>query len=342
MNSLSIENLIDTPGAVPVRMVSGLGRPFTVEIDHGDAKMRFRHDVDGLGQPQTDDPDFGFNLSPNFAPWWKDMPLPKVVQSASTGAARTPPGGELLNARTAYRESYPLTVSNDERNLPTPSGKPLLRLKGEKFTRVFPHTTIDYSDLRPQVFQDIGPTPPGWMAPPRLDREEARAINAVVGAPAAYPEDMTTDISGFGSLHEAFMGQIPGMVTSYDQLNTPSGQAATAAVTQQVAQAKAAGASPSEIEQIIAMGSQAAALYLQAKAIQKMGPAQPQSMLPIKPGPTLASTLIAADEPIYKRPLFWVGVAAALAAGTMALSSSSGPDRFAPRRPRFKSRRNVR
>lgn len=308
--------------ALSVQGLSRLAAPLTVEIDHGDAKMRFRHDVAGLGQPQTDDPDFGFNLSPNFAPWWKNMPLPKVVQSASTGAARTPPGGELFNARTAYRESYPLTVSNDERNLPTPSGKPLLRLKGEKFTRVFPHTTIDYSELRPQVFPDIGPTPPGWVSPPRYDQEEMRAVNAVVGSPAAYPEDMTTDISGFGSLHEAFMGQIPGMVTSYDQLNTPAGQAATSAVTQQVAQAKAAGASPSEIEQIIAMGAQAAALYLQARTIQKMPAPTP---LPVKPGPTLASTLIAADEPIYKRPLFIGGVAVLLGiAGYAAFKGGNG------------------
>jgi len=327
MNSLSIENLIDTPGTVPVRMVSGLGRPFTVEIDHGDAKMRFRHDVAGLGQPQTDDPDFGFNLSPNFAPWWKDMPLPKVVQSASTGAARTPPGGELLNTRTAYRESYPLTVSNDERNLPTPSGKPLLRLKGEKFTRVFPHTTIDYSDLRPQVFPDIGPTPPGWVSPPRYGQEEARAVNAIVGAPAAYPEDMTTDISGFGSLHEAFVGgygmhDVPGIVVSLDD---PPAKAATAAVTQQAAAAKAAGASPSEIEQIIAMGSQAAALYLQARAIQKMPAPAP---LPVKPGPTLASTLLAADEPFYKRPLFIGGVAVLLGvAGYAAFKGGNGGSR---------------
>jgi hypothetical protein len=306
--------------ALTLQGLSRLAAPLTVEIDHGDSKMRVRHELAGFGQPQSDDPDFGINLDPNFSPWWKQMPPPDVVQSASTGAQATPPPGQLRSARTGYRESFPVTPSNDERNLPLPSGKPLLRLKGQKFTRVYPHTEIDYSELRPQVFPEIGPTPSGWMAPPRYGDEEARAMNAVVGAPAAYPEDMTTDISGFGSLHEAFMGQIPGMVTSYDQLSTPSGQAATQAVTDQVKQAQAAGASPSEIEKIIQMGAQAAALYLQSRALQKMPTPTPAPA--VKPPTSLATALFAPDEPIYKRPLFWVGVAAAVAAGGMALSSS--------------------
>lgn len=303
--------------------MSRLSAPLTVEIDHGDSKMRVKHELHGfLGQPQTDDPDFGFNLSPDFSPWWKQMPSPDVVQSASTGARRTPPPGQLLNAKTAYRESYPLTVSNDERNLPTPSGQPLLRLKGEKFTRVFPHTEIDYADLRPQVFPEMGPTPSGWMAPPRIADEEARAVNAVVGAPAAYPEDMTTDISGFGSLHDAFMGRmgqggVPGMIVSLDQ---PTTQAATSAVTQQVAAAKAAGASPSEIEQIIQMGAQAAALYLQQRAISKM-PAPTPAPTPATPG--FMSTVFAPDQPFYKRPLF-IGGAAVLAAAVAALALKGG------------------
>lgn len=341
MNALSLENLIDTPGSVPMRMVSGLGAPFTVEIDHGDAKMRFRHGVAGLGQPQTDE-DFGLNLDPNFAPWWRDMPLPKVIQSASTGAARRPRGGELLNAKTAYRESYPLTESNDERNLPMPSGKPLLRLKGEKFTRVFPHTNIDYADLRPQLFPEIGPTPSGWMSPPRYGEEEARAMNAVVGAPAAYPEDMTTDISGFGSLHEAFIGRmaaIPGMIVSLDD---PSAQAATQAVTEQVKAAQAAGAGPSEIEQIINMGAQAAALYLQKRAMDKAAAAVPK---PVTMGPTTGAQPGVASEPFYKKPLFLGGLLVAAAAATVALTSGGGgKDRFAARRPRFRqsARRHYR
>lgn len=309
MNSLSLSAL------------SRLSAPLTVEIDHGDSKMRVRHELAGFGQPQTDDSEeqFGFNLDPDFAPWWKTMPLPQVVQSASTGAQATPPGGQLRTARSGYRESYPLTESNDERNLPTPSGKPLLRLKGEKFTRVYPHTEIDYADLRPQVFPEIGPTPQGWVSPPRYGEEEARAMNAVVGAPAAYPESMTTDISGFSSLHAAFMGQIPGMVTSYDQLNTPEAKAATDAVAKQVADAKAAGATPSDIEKIIQMGAQAAALYLQSRTIAKMPAPAPAPA----PAPSLMSKIVAADEPFYKRPLF-IGGAAALALGVAALALKGG------------------
>lgn len=320
MNSLSIENLIDTPGAVPVRMVSGLGAPFTVEIDHGDAKMRFRHDVAGFGQPQTDDPDFGLNLDPSFAPWWKQMPVPEdMVQSASTGARRMPPPGSLLTAKTAYRESYPLTVSNDERNLPTPSGQPLLRLKGEKFTRVFPHTDIDYSELRPQVFPEIGPSPSGWMAPPRMGDEEARAVNAVVGAPAAYPEDMTTDISGFGSLHAAFMGQVPGMITSYEQMmSTPSTQAATSAVAKQAADAKAAGASPDTVDKIIQFGSQFIAGALKGRT--------PTPAPAVKP--TIGASILGADLPFYERPLFLGGVAAlAVVGGVLAFKGGNGGKR---------------
>jgi hypothetical protein len=294
MNALSLQNLIDTPGARPVRMVSG------------------------LGQPQTDD-EFGLNLDPDFAPWWKEMPTPKVIQSASTGARATPPDGYLRKAGSGYRESYPLTVSNDERNLPTPSGKPLLRLKGEKFTRVYPHTETDYSELRPQVFPEIGPTPSGWMAPPRIADEEARAVNAVVGAPAAYPEDMTTDISGFGSLHEAFMGQIPGMVVSLDD---PAPAAAQKAVVQQAAQAQAAGASPSTVDKIINFGAQ-----FIAGALKGTAPAAK---------PTLPAAILGADQPFYTRPLFLGGVAVLAGVGVYVATRDGGGKR---RRSRGTTRR---
>lgn len=313
--------------ALTVQGMGSLSAPLTVEIDHGDAKMRFKHELRGLGQPQTDHDEFGFDLSPTFAPWWKEIPGRKDDWIRTR---RTPERGELFKAQDAYRPAWPTTPSNDERNLPTPSGKPLVRLEVRKFTRTFPHTTIDYSQLSPQVGPEDTPMPSGWMPPPRFDDEEARAVNAVVGSPAAYPEDMTTDISGFGSLHEAFFGNymadIPGIVVSLDD---PPAQAATAAVAQQAAAAQAAGAAPSVVAEIINFGSQAASLYLQQRAIEKAKAAQPSLLAKAQALGTKAyTTLFAPEEPFYKKPLFIGGVALlAVSVGALAMKGGKGGGR---------------
>jgi hypothetical protein len=280
MNALTIQGLNGLG-----RHMRGLSAPLTIEIDHGDMRTRFRHELAGLGEPQTDDPmdqDFGINLTPGFAPWWKQVPPPKgMPQSAATGARAKPSRGELFRAKDAYRESFPYTPSMDARDLPSSdTQEPLKQLPHRDYPGSFPHRWIDYRDLYPATGPEQGPTPSGWEPAPMLSHEEMRAVNAAMPGPWASPEDMAQDISGikgFGSLHEAFtagrrvrgMGQlVPSSVTT-----AIAGQAMQAGAT-----AAAQGATPSTTAQIISsvvdFGSSAASLYLQQRQIEQQREAE--------------------------------------------------------------------
>jgi hypothetical protein len=259
------------------RHLRGLAARLTIEIDHGDMRTKFRHELAGLGEPQTDDPmdaDFGINLSPGFAPWWKQIPPPDMPQSAATGARARPARGELFRAKDAYRESMPVTPDNDARDLPSSfTGKPLKQLPHRDYPGSFPHGWMDYGRLYAATGPEQGPTPSGWEPAPMLSREEMRAVDATLPGPWSSPEDMVQDISGFGSLREAFIGRprMGGMGQLMVPPSVTSSLAATAST--EAAKAAAAGAKPSETAQIISsivdFGSSAASIYLQQQEIER-------------------------------------------------------------------------
>lgn len=244
-------------------------------------------------------------LRPNYGTDWIQPPLGPDEVTTQRG---TPTPGQLRKARSADRPAYPLTPSNDARDLTNSfTGRPMISTPRRDFTIQYPHKWIPYEDLRAATGPERGPTVPGWGTTPTEAQLRARAENGGQPVPWVAEDHMAHDISGFSSLHEVHgmghlsliigrrvrakiakclsgMGDIPGMVTSWDQLfASPTGTAAVNAVTQQATTAAAAGASPSTIEQIIDVGAKAAALALQASGkIQAPPPPQPaqSSMIP--------------------------------------------------------------
>lgn len=255
------------------------------------------------GNPISED-DLGLDpkgLSPNFAPWWVQPPLRPDEVTTQRG---TPTPGELRRTHSEDRFSNPMTPSMDARDLKNSfTGRRLDQFKRRDFPGQYPHTWTPYEEIRTATGPEKGPSPPGWGPVPSSSALRQGAIDAGGNVPWETEDNMAHDISGFSSLHEmngmaslslvigrrvrakvaehlSGMDQIPGMVTSYDQLNSPAGQAAVGAVTKTATTAAAQGAAPSTIEQIISFGAKAAAAALGSRA--GLPPPQPvqASMIP--------------------------------------------------------------
>lgn len=274
-------------------------------------------DVD---QNPMDESDLGLDpkgLSPNYAPWWVQPPLRPDEVDTQRG---TPTPGETREAHSEYWPANPLTPSNDARDLPNAyTGKPMRNLPRQNYPGDFPHTWIPYEDLKVATGPEMGPTPPGWAPVPSSEQLRARAENGGQPVPWIAEDQMTSDISGFSSLHDigrlqigtrgsvaaihqrvlarmakhhndSFrgmfgLGQIPGLVTDADlqqQLaNDAAANAAAGAVTKTAVTAQAQGASPDTISQIISFGAKAATAALQATGkLPAPKPVASASMLP--------------------------------------------------------------
>lgn len=319
MNALSAENL------------GTLSAPLVIDVHHGDARVRWEHQVSGLGQPQTDKDDFGENLAPDFAPWWKQIPARK---DEWVRTRRNVQKGEAYKAADAYRGAWPMSPSNDERNLPTADGHPLIQYRHKRFTTNFPHTWIDYEKMVPMVGPDEPPMPQGWLPPPLFAEEEQRAISAVFPGPAVGPEDMARDISGmhgFASLQDLMAGG-PGLGVAVSTVPIPSGVTTSIASAAQDAatQTAASGGSTTDVlgavAQVIDLGSQIAAVEIQRQALaaaRKITVPSPTLMTPVSPGAGGPSLLAIG------------GIAAAgLAVLAVALSVGGRRGRGTPRRAR--------
>jgi hypothetical protein len=245
--------------------------------------------------PTTDD-DLGLNpkgLSPNYAPWWVQPPLKRDEVTTQRG---TPTPGELRKAHSEDRFAQPLTPNNDARDLKNSfTGRRLDQWKRRDFPGQFPHTWKPYEDIQTATGPEMGPTPPGWGMMPTPAALRQGAIDAGGNVPWGTEDNMAHDISGFSSLHDvngmaalslivgrrvrAVLSQkLSGMgqfITSYSQLETPAGQAAVNAVTNEATKAAASGADDKTVEQVIQLGAQVAALALQVK-YQTTGPVAPK------------------------------------------------------------------
>ena len=326
MNHLTLQNMNGCGHAM-----RGMAAPLIIEIDHGDLRSKLRHDMADLMPDSLLDQDGGAGLARDWAPWWTQMPPPRVPQSPAAGAAGKPRKGEAVIATTENRQPYPLTPSNDARQLKSPfTGKPLARYPVKPYPGSFPHTWTPYELLKADAGHEdwSAPTPPGWTAPPLSMDEERRAVGAAFPEGWAPEDAMAHDISGFGSLHAAFlasrgMGQIPGMVG----VSAEEAASAAAAVTRQATAAQAAGASPDVVSSIVDFGSQAAAIYLQKRTIDQAKQAESQQRI------LLAQQAAASGVPFPRAAGgvgtgtavgVGIGIAALAAAIALALSRKRG------------------
>jgi hypothetical protein len=150
-----------------------------------------------------DENDLGLDpkgLSPNYAPWWTQIPLKPGQVTTQRG---TPTPGEARAADSEYWASSPLTPSNDARDLPNSyTGKPLRQHKAENYPGSYPHTWIPYEKMQAATGPEMGPTPPGWAPIPTASAVQASAENGGQPLPWVAEDQMTHDVSGFGSLQE--------------------------------------------------------------------------------------------------------------------------------------------
>jgi hypothetical protein len=150
------------------------------------------------------------------------------------------------------------------------------------------------------------------------------------------------DTSGWGSESNDTFAYIPnlgagddwkaGLVTSLD---SPAGQAvtnaATAAVTSQVRSGEL-----STTEQIANAVSSAAKIAAQVYIAKKTpAPARP-SMIS-----TMATTILAPDQPLWKRPLFWVGAALLVGVGGFVALKGGGGKSGGRRKTTRRYRKNA-
>ncbi len=239
-------------------------------------------------------------LRPNYGTDWIQPPLKKDEVTTQRG---TPTPGETRKAYSADRPSFPMTPSNDARDLTNSfTGRPMSRMARRDFTTQFPHTWMPYEELKAATGPEMGPTPPGWAPIPTAAQLRRRSQETDIPVPWVAEDHMTHDISGlrgFASIHD-----IPGMVVSLDD---PGVQAAAGAVQKQADAAKAAGASPDVVNQVIDVAAKAAALALQARA---------GTMGPVSPKPATSSILPSFLTSGNNTPLYVAGgltLAAALA-----------------------------
>jgi len=228
------------------------------------------HVLSGVGEPMTDDEPYGFNLSPDFAPWWKQIP---GAYGEETRTRRTPERGEAFVAKDNIHPSWPVTKGNDERNLRSSfTGKPIKQLPHRNYPGSFPHGWVDYNDLYAATGPERGPRPSGWESAPRYADEKARAIEAAMPSPWASEENMVYDISGFGDLASA-MGHhgfghlglyVPPSVSTAiaSQATTAALEAATPSLAMQISSA------------VVDFGSSSAALYLQQREMERQRAAE--------------------------------------------------------------------
>jgi hypothetical protein len=316
MTHMSIQNM-NGVGTLMRRRISSAGRLTLNDIVPPD------------GTPTSED-DLGLDpkgLSPNYAPWWVQ---PRLKSDEVTTQRGTPTPGETRKAYSADHPAFPMTPSNDARDLPNSyTGKPLRQLPRRNYPGDFPHTWIPYEDLQNATGPEMGPTQPGYAPIPSEAQMRARASDGGAPVPWVAEDHMTHDISGFSSLsqlgqngwlrhvmgqrvrgrmvaHLKGMGDIPGMVVDLD---APAPAAAVNAVTNQAVTAAAAGASPDTITQIIDFGSKAATLALQASGAI--------------PKPATTSILPAALTSSAATPVIIMGGAAALL-GAVLLAMKGG------------------
>jgi hypothetical protein len=297
MNGLSLQNMNGVAGHVPVA----------------------RPGVAGLGQSDVD-----WNLTPDWwmteavAPWWR---RPALRPGETTRTRRTPEGGEERAVPTADRASWPLTPSNDERNVPSAfTGRPLRRLPKQTYPGSYPHGWIPYEDLTGRVDVEAAPMPSGWLPPQRLSEEEARAVQAGFPAPWAPPEAMAYDVSGFGDLAAAMgAARLSGLgVYVPPSVSTAIASEATAAAAQEAAKGSTWDTIAKVTSAVTDFGSSAAALYLQKREIdrQRLEEERRRAALAAQARGTLPQrayeAVFAPDEPLYKRPLFIAGAGVGL------------------------------
>jgi hypothetical protein len=160
-------------------------------------------DFGDVDSSPMDNSDLGLDpkgLSPNYAPWWTQLPLEPGEVTTQRG---TPTPGEARIARSAYWKSSPLTPNNDARDLPVSfTGKPLQQLPRQNYPGSFPHTWMPYEDQIPATGPEMGPQPSGWSPIPGSSQGQAAAENGGQPVPWVAEDQMTHDISGFASLHD--------------------------------------------------------------------------------------------------------------------------------------------
>lgn len=306
MPSLTLESMNGTS-----RHLRGLAGPLTIEIDHGDAKARIRHELSGLGQAN------GNWAYPARVP-------PRIGPNEFWTKRRLPEPGETWAADHTY-PSKPMTPQNDERNLPDSETQlPILQLPRRDYPGSYPHGWIDYEDMAAALGPDLPPIPPGWLRPMNAAGEKQRAIDAAMPTPWSSPERMARDISGMGGLAAVVGASVPSDAVV---------GAAAGAVATQAAQAQAAGAPSSIVNQIVEFGSSVAALYLQKRAIDQtqqaaQAAAQQQAALAAQARamqmPAQVVRQIEPETPWYKSPVVLVlGALAAAATGYVVVKSVS-------------------
>lgn len=278
----------------------------------GPTRLTLNDIVPPDGTPTSED-DLGLDpkgLGPNIAPWWVQPPLRRDEVNTQRG---TPTPGETRKAYSADRPAFPLTPSNDARDLPNSyTGQPLRQLPRRNYPGDFPHTWIPYEELKTATGPEMGPTQPGYAPIPSEAQMRQRAFDGGSAVPWVAKDHMTHDISGLRGF--ASLRDIPGMTTDYD---TPATQAAVAAVASQANAAQAAGASPNVVNQVIDVAAKAAALALQASG-----------KLPVPaPAPAKASVLPSFLTSGDNKTLYVVGgltLAGAIVAAVMAGRKKGG------------------
>lgn len=308
MNSLSCESLNGLGCKIPIQKMEGFS-VFEEELQ------------------LTPD----WELLENVAPWWIQ---PRLRPGQITTVRRTPEKGEIYKSEQGALPAKAFTPSSDERNLPSAwTGEPLKQYPKRDFPGSFPHTWIPYEDVKPVVGPEMGPTPPGWAPIPLMSEEEERSYAAATPQPWSSPENMAVDVSGFGSLHEAISApRMSGMgITIPTGVSTAIAQEAAKAAAEEAAKPTSTWESVAKtVSQVVDFGSQAAALYLQQKAIEeaKKREAELKAQATATMPKTVVQTLFP-EEPIYKQPLFWVGSGILVLAGILFAAKSSGSN---PRR----------
>jgi len=173
-------------------------------------------------------------------------------------------------------------------------------------------------------------------------RSESFRWSSLSGDGEEYPEYMDgQDTTGWtGADNDGFpylggMGDIPGMVVSLD--DDPAAakavtNAATAAVTSQVKSGEVS--TTDQILKTISDAAKIAATAYTAQIAAKAGVPAPAAK-PSIPS-QIATTVLAPDQPLWKRPLFWIGAALLVGGvGFVALKGGSGGG------TRRRSRRNF-
>jgi len=223
-----------------IRHLRGLSGPLRITLEHmGDPGF-------GLGAEETE-PDFGYPR----------VPEPLRPDEYRLMRRELEPGELFTTEYDAYNRS-PLTPLADERNLPG-AGAPLAPLPRRDYTTNYPHDWIAYEEMQAAVYPDQPPIPLGWAPIRQAALEKARALDLVGPAPWVPEDAQAYDISGFTSLQD--MAQLADM-GMLGQIYASPPDAASLAVAQQAAAAKAAGASPSLVNQIINFGASVGAFFI--------------------------------------------------------------------------------